>query len=197
MTSAFLAPEVGAGHDLFVLHARPLRDTAKLDHTARFTDDLWPLAPAVLQRHQNALALNFQSVPACYRRVTKELCYAMLSGPLPAAERRLSISTVHRALGELKRFYAWSQTRPQAASWLSSPARISRTTSATCWPPLPTPRRGMTRATLFACSGVTGTTSPRIVCRLILGMLMVGASPPAVGPWRTPPTAFRSRCWGR
>jgi integrase len=112
MTRALLAPEAGAGHDLFVLHARPLREAVELDHTARFTDDVWPLAPAVLQRHQNALALNFQSVPARYRQVTKELCYAMLSGPLPAAERRLSVSTVHRALGELKRFYAWLQARP-------------------------------------------------------------------------------------
>ena len=111
MTNAFPTPRADAGHDLFVLHARPLRETVELDHTARFSDDVWPLAPAVLQRHQNALALNFQNVPTCHRQVSKDLCYAMLSRPLPAAERRLSISTVHRALGELKRFYAWLQAR--------------------------------------------------------------------------------------
>lgn len=36
---------VAGQDDLFVLHARPLRDTAELDHTARFADDIWPLAP--------------------------------------------------------------------------------------------------------------------------------------------------------
>lgn len=111
MTLASAASAAGAGHDLFVLHGRPLRDTAELENTARFSDDVWPLAPAVLQQHQNALVLNFQALPAYYRQVTKELCYAMLSGPLPPAERRLSVSTVHRALGELKRFSTWLEAR--------------------------------------------------------------------------------------
>jgi hypothetical protein len=113
VTLACLAPTpaVEARHDILVLHGRPLRETAELEHTSRFTDDLWRLTPAVLQRHQTTLVLNFQLVPAHYRQVTKELCYAMLSGPLPPAERRLSITTVHRALNELKWFYAWLQAR--------------------------------------------------------------------------------------
>jgi integrase len=111
MTLALVTPAAAAGHDIFVLHARPLREGATLEHSPRFTEDLWCLTAAVPQQHQNALTLNFDVLPAHYRQVTKELCYAMLSGPLPPAERRLSISTVHRSLNELKRFYVWLQAR--------------------------------------------------------------------------------------
>jgi hypothetical protein len=101
-----------AGQDLFVLHDRRLRTDVELEQTARFSDDVWRLSPAQLQRHARGRVLNFLALPADYRQVSKQLCYALLSGPLPLGEsRRPSIDSVHRVHTELKRFLPWLAAR--------------------------------------------------------------------------------------
>lgn len=97
--------------DAFVLHRRPLREGSTLEHTSRFDDDVWSLQAAVLQVHQKPLSLNFDLLPAQHRLLAKHLFYAMLSGPLPAAEQRPSISGVRQTLTELKRFFTWLHDR--------------------------------------------------------------------------------------
>ena len=52
--------------DAFVLGKRPLREGANLDQTARFRDQQWPLTPAVLQQHVEAMVLDFRIFPARY-----------------------------------------------------------------------------------------------------------------------------------
>src|SRR5262249_54360222 len=88
--------------DQLVLRERPLRAGAVLAQTARFDDDIWPLSPAQLQHHQHHMRLNFAPVPAPYRQTAKHLFYAMLSGDLPAGERRPSIATTAVLLVEVK-----------------------------------------------------------------------------------------------
>ena len=98
------------GDDMLVLHRRPLRDGVVAERTSRFADDQWRLEDAVLQRHGLSMMLDFTTLPARYRLTVKHLCYALLSGPLPPGERRVSITTVVRIFGELKRFFAWLNT---------------------------------------------------------------------------------------
>lgn len=105
-----------------VLAARPLRPGITLAATSRFGEDLWRLEPAVLQRHVASLTLRFTTVPARYRLHAKQLCYAMLSGPLPAGEKRHSPVGVHGALAGLRRFLRWLDTRPATPGRLAGPA---------------------------------------------------------------------------
>jgi hypothetical protein len=78
-----------------------------LAETARFGDDVWPLSPAQLQRHQDRMRLNFALVPAPYRQTAKRLFYAMLSGDLPPGDRRPCVATAPVLLVEVKRFFCW------------------------------------------------------------------------------------------
>jgi hypothetical protein len=106
--------------EVFVLHARPLRTGARLHETARFTDAVWRLEPAIGQQHQRAAMLDFTRLPVQHRLVAKELCYAMLSGPLLHGEQRAEISTVRTMFIEVKRFMDWLVARrhPAAVSQL-------------------------------------------------------------------------------
>jgi hypothetical protein len=130
------APAALAGPDLrdlptaedLVLAARPLRPGIALADTSRFGEDLWRLEPAVLQRHVASLTLRFTTVPARYRLHAKQLCYAMLSGPLPAGEKRHSPVGVHTALAALRRFLRWLDTRPAAPGRPERPALAELTT---------------------------------------------------------------------
>ncbi|MFE3956054.1 hypothetical protein ACFXPS_17905 [Nocardia sp. NPDC059091] len=107
--------------ETLVLHKRPLRAGATLEGTSRFRDDRWDLTPAVLQRHLRALQLNFETIPHPYRLVTKELCYAMLTGEfLPSGEARPEINTVRSTFTGLKHMLTWLDTRPPP---LGRPAR--------------------------------------------------------------------------
>ncbi len=114
-----------AAHPLdgvFVLRGRALRPGTALQDTPRFRDDKWPLRAALLQRHQYSLVLNFQTVPAHYRAVAKEVCRAMLSAPLPPGETRLDVKTVHRVLAELVVFFTWLATRRPQPGRPAAPA---------------------------------------------------------------------------
>jgi hypothetical protein len=100
-------------HDgVLVLHERPLRPAVSLEDTDRFEDDVWALTPAILQDHVHSLHLDFTTLPADRRTVTKELCYALLSGPLPAGEvQRLNPVTIREVFTECKRFFTWLDRR--------------------------------------------------------------------------------------
>lgn len=79
-----------------------------------FAEDVWRLEPGVLQHHVGTLTLDFTTVPPRYRMHAKQLCHAMLTGPLPAGEKRQSPASAHRALGNVRRFLHWLDTRPPA-----------------------------------------------------------------------------------
>ena len=117
-----LAPTAHPLDTVFVLHARPLRAGAVLEDTARFVDDTWRLAPAIRQQQRSSLILPFTDIPARYKTVAKELCYAMLSGDLPPGETRSGIDSIHRVLRELKVFLAWLHGRVPAAGGPTGPA---------------------------------------------------------------------------
>lgn len=107
-SSSPLLQEMAAPHaETRVLHGRQLRCGTVLDDTSRFDDEVWRLAPAMLQGHQSALSLNFTTLPAVHRLAGKRLCYAMLSGPLPPGELRQGIGSVRTAFGRLKALTQW------------------------------------------------------------------------------------------
>lgn len=45
--------------DAYVLAGRPLRPGSHLEDTARFSDDVWRLAPAIVQVQERTVVLNF------------------------------------------------------------------------------------------------------------------------------------------
>ncbi|MDT4993383.1 MAG: hypothetical protein QOH97_3275, partial [Actinoplanes sp.] len=98
--------------DIFVLHARSLRAGTSLESTARFGDDVWPLGPILHQDHMRNLILDFTTLPARWQTLGKELSYALLSAPLPPGEARLDPVTIREIFTELKRFFAWLDSRP-------------------------------------------------------------------------------------
>jgi hypothetical protein len=103
-----------------VLAGRRLRPGVALAETSRFGEDVWRLEPAVLQQHVRSMMLNFHLVPDRYRLHAKQLCYAMLAGPLPAGEKRQTPVGIRGTLRDLRRFLTWLDTR------LAAPGRVAR-----------------------------------------------------------------------
>lgn len=106
-----LRPAQDEAADPFVFHARRLRPGWTLEDTPRFSDEIWNLAPAMLKKHERRFILDFTHIPANYRQVAKELCYAMLSGPLPPGEQRPAVGTVRTVFTEYVRFLRWAASR--------------------------------------------------------------------------------------
>jgi len=97
--------------DSCVLARRPLRDGTARTATSRVSDDIWDLTPALLQRHKNALILNFPTLPAQFRLAVRELCYALLTGDLPPGEREPAPDTIRSYFSALKQFLTWLDER--------------------------------------------------------------------------------------
>jgi len=97
--------------DPYVFHARTLRSEAVLEETARFSDEVWSLGPALLKKHERRFILDFTAIPASHRQVGKELCYAMLSGPVPPGEERPAVTTIRTAFTQYARFLRWAADR--------------------------------------------------------------------------------------
>lgn len=115
MPAAAALPE-SVRRDPFVLHGRQLVDGVTLAETSRFSDDVWPLGPAVMQRSGRSLSLHFDKFPDEHRTDMKLLCYAALSGPLPDEEDRPSISTVVMMTNRIRYLCNWmSAYRPGLA----------------------------------------------------------------------------------
>ena len=87
-------------------HGRPLRAGRVLEFTSRFSDDVWDLGPAMLKKHERRFILDFRLIPASHREVGKELCYAMLGGPVPPGEDRPAVATVRTSFTDYARFLA-------------------------------------------------------------------------------------------
>jgi len=97
----------GSGDETFVLHNRQLRPGVPLHETAKFQDDIWPLAPASPQGQERGLTLRFEIVPAQYRLTLKKLTFIALSGELPADEPRPVISSVATVFFNAAVFLRW------------------------------------------------------------------------------------------
>lgn len=115
----------------YVLAGRPLRQGSRLEDTARFSDDVWRLAPAIVQVQERTVVLNFPTIPARFRPAVKRLFYALLCSELesPPGEDRPAIASVRSAFGELKRLLTWLDSRwPADRVELSaiSPADLDR-----------------------------------------------------------------------
>ncbi|MGW2275743.1 hypothetical protein [Streptomyces yangpuensis] len=100
------------GGSRFVLASRPLAPGHRLEDTARYDDDSWLLAPALLQRHQAPTRLNFTRAPAAFIPTLKDLFAAMLSGKLPLNEPRPKMMSIRRHFTEQLRFTHWVAARP-------------------------------------------------------------------------------------
>ncbi|MCU6478998.1 hypothetical protein [Arthrobacter sp. A2-55] len=93
--------------DRFVLHNRQLHPATILARTARFKDDIWPLAPASLQGQERGLTLRFENIPARHRHALKLLAYTSLSGEIPSDEPRPGISSVVSTFYNAAVFLRW------------------------------------------------------------------------------------------
>ncbi|WP_405814429.1 hypothetical protein OG241_07440 [Streptomyces sp. NBC_01390] len=94
--------------DAFVLAGRPLLPGARLSDTSRFSDDIWRLKHAQMQRHQTDLVMNFMRVPARFRQVAKEVSYMLLAGDLPpGCEQIRTLSTIRSYMTDLRVALVW------------------------------------------------------------------------------------------
>ncbi|UOQ60657.1 hypothetical protein MUN76_01335 [Leucobacter rhizosphaerae] len=91
----------------YVLSRRPLRPGYRLEDTARFDEDNWPLAPASLQQQERGLTLRFGTVPELHRTALKRLCHAMLSSVPLGDEPRPRVSSVTTTFYNLRVFLRW------------------------------------------------------------------------------------------
>lgn len=114
-------PVPGEAADPFVFHGRPLRPGVALEDTSRFSDEVWNLAPAMLKKHEARSILDFSHVPARYRQVARELCYAMLSGPVPSGETLPAVRTIRTNFVEYVRFLRWADCRSPHLGALTGP----------------------------------------------------------------------------
>ena len=107
------------GSDPFVFAGRPLRAGRALESTSRFSDDVWDLSPAMLKKHERRFILDFRPIPASHRETGKELCYAMLGGPVPPGEDRPAAATVRTAFTDYARFLTWAAGRNASVSGMT------------------------------------------------------------------------------
>jgi hypothetical protein len=96
--------------DALVLKGRELRAGITVRSTARFGDPVWDLTPALVQKHQRRMQLDFTTVPARYRQVARELCYAKLTGALPDGHRRPTMVSIRNQFTQFKTFADWLET---------------------------------------------------------------------------------------
>jgi len=122
VTAAAVGVHDFPGDQDLVLAGRQLRAGVTLEDTSRFADDSWRLDPAILQHHIRSLSLVFDTVPARYRLHAKQLCFALLSGPLPPGEKRYAAITVRAVFGEAQKFLNWLETRPGRPGRPAGPA---------------------------------------------------------------------------
>jgi hypothetical protein len=109
---AVSSPRPRAGEsDPFVFHGRRLRAGWALEDTSRFSDDVWNLGQAMLKKHERRFILDFTLIPVTHRQVAKEICYAMLSGTVPAGEARPAVGTIRTAFTHYVRFLRWAAGR--------------------------------------------------------------------------------------
>lgn len=97
--------------DRLVLAELTLRDGEDLQSTSRFAEDIWDLTPALHQAHQSSCKLYFQTLPAAFRAVAKELLFAFLAGPLLPGQSRAGIGRIRSHFTQVKTFLEWIDSR--------------------------------------------------------------------------------------
>ncbi|MFB7475573.1 hypothetical protein [Kitasatospora sp. NPDC056184] len=97
--------------DELVLANRTLVASADLRTSARFTDDIWELTPALHMQHNRALKLNFPVIPVQFRLPAKEYFFALLRNDHPHGQPELAMGTVHRRFSQVKEFLVWADER--------------------------------------------------------------------------------------
>lgn len=112
--------------DARVLANSDLRDDVDIATTSRFDDDVWDLSPMNHQAHQRVIRLNFPTIPAAFRAVAKELCYALLACELPEGETRLRLASVRSAFTELKKFLDWAHKRRHRSLAAMTPDHLAQ-----------------------------------------------------------------------
>ncbi|KOU76770.1 hypothetical protein ADK57_04460 [Streptomyces sp. MMG1533] len=105
-------PDTPASPDALVLGRRRLRSGVRRSDTSRLRDDVWRLSPALHQRQQSALILNFLAIPVRFRPTVKLLFYALLNTKPPAGQQRLEMVTIHGYFQAFKEFLDWLDSRP-------------------------------------------------------------------------------------
>jgi len=124
MTSPAAARPLPGPGNPYVLARRPLRPGTRRAATARFSDDIWDLTPALLQRHKNALILNFPTLPAQFRQAARELCHALLARDLPPGEKESAPDSIRAYFTALKQFLTWADQRGIPALRAVTPADL-------------------------------------------------------------------------
>jgi len=104
-------PRSAVSADARVLATRRLHPTIRLDETAVFGDDIWPLTPALHRVDRKSLRLDFTTLPAPFIEAAKELCFALLTGDVPAGESLVGIETIRKTFGSFRRFLIWADGR--------------------------------------------------------------------------------------
>ncbi|MEW2265801.1 hypothetical protein ACGF5T_24285 [Streptomyces sp. NPDC047853] len=103
-------PTVAA--DAFVLAGRPLLPGVRLADTSRFSDDVWRLKHAQVQRHQTDLVMNFGRIAERFRQVAKETIYTLMVGDLPpGCEAIRTIVTIRGYCADLLTVLTWMEGR--------------------------------------------------------------------------------------
>jgi hypothetical protein len=122
-TSSARAPIRAIPDAALVLAKRKLRAGLRLADTSRFGDDVWVLTPAILQRHERSLSLDFRTLPERFRLVAKELFYLLLTGDLPVDCALIrDITTIRGYFSTVKDFLGWVDQRQVAALSELTPA---------------------------------------------------------------------------
>ncbi|MER5358847.1 hypothetical protein [Streptomyces sp. NPDC002785] len=98
--------------DAFVLAGRPLLPGVRLADTSRFSDDIWRMKHAQMQRQQTELVMNFGRIPARFRQVAKEAIYTLMAGDLPpGCEAIRTIVTIRGYWADLLTVLTWMKDR--------------------------------------------------------------------------------------
>ena len=105
-------PDAPVSPDTFVLGRRRLRSGGRRCDTSRLRDDVWRLSPALHQRQQASLILNFLAIPARFRPTVKLLFHALLNSKPPAGEQQLGVVTIHGYFQTFKAFLDWLDPQP-------------------------------------------------------------------------------------
>lgn len=86
---------------------RPLRVDVPSSKYSKFEDEVWSLEPVTLRENATMLSINFQTIPAEYRQVAKELIFAMLALNPPEGVRQLAPSTVNVEASTVRNVLRW------------------------------------------------------------------------------------------
>ncbi|MGW7613485.1 hypothetical protein ACWGKW_40835 [Streptomyces sp. NPDC054766] len=84
-----------------------------LQHTSRYSDDVWHLKDALLKEHERAYILNFPVLPERFRPVAKRIFYRLLTAEPPYGEGEdpIGIHTLRTLFGDIKALILWLDRR--------------------------------------------------------------------------------------